>query len=388
MKNPAVVDVMPKHHDQHTDALLRQIAAAGLLPPVALTVAITTACNLYCEHCWVDCHRNDHLPHRVGLKSFRKLLEDFTALGGQEVCITGGEPMTHPAWCEIVSACCEHPQINKVTLQTNGTLLASHDLKRFCGERFHKLFFQVSLDGCSPATHDLIRGAGSLTMAMNGLRFLADAGFGSQTTIAFTEMRHNFEEIPQLLEIADHLGVASVIGLPLVKSGGAELNDVTQLPTKEQYLALLDRFGRDETFRNRYEKIGCFAAIAWLKGLPASVHTGCRFLERPYVTASGLLFPCPLLQVNGFAGRGMYQRSLSEVILESLPVWSDLMQVSQARASGMACIENCAGGLHCGGGCLARAYLPGRNLLAREDRCELRKAVYAWNAQRKYPGEW
>jgi len=118
----------------------------------------------------------------------------------------------------------------------------------------------------------------------------------------------------------------------------------------------------------------------------ASVHRGCRFLEQPYVTASGLLYPCALLQVDDFAGRGIYARSLAEMISDVLPLWSNLMAVSQARTTGMACIDRCAGGHHCGGGCLARAYLPESNLDGREDRCELRQAVYSWRARRKNPG--
>jgi radical SAM protein with 4Fe4S-binding SPASM domain len=200
-------------------------------------------------------------------------------------------------------------------------------------------------------------------------------------------MRHNVHEIPRLLEIAEQLGVAAVVGLPLVKSGRAEQNPLTLPPAAEQYLALLERFARDQELRHRYQRIGRFAAIEWLKGGTASVHSGCRFLEKPYVTADGLLFPCALLQASGFAGRGTYERSLAEAILPSLPLWSDLMSVSQARASGMACIASCPGGRHCGGGCLARAYLADRNLLAREDRCELRRAVYSWSARSKNPDE-
>ena len=114
---------------------------------------------------------------------------------------------------------------------------------------------------------------------------------------------------------------------------------------------------------------------------------GCRFLEKPYLCGRGLLYPCALLQVDGYAGRGVYERSLGAAILAELPLWADLQRVSQARTTDMDCLTHCSGGHHCGGGCLARAYLPDRNLTAREDRCELRRAVYAWSASSKIHGE-
>ncbi len=363
--------------------LLGKIAEAGLLPPKRLTIALTTECNLQCQHCWLECPRIDQNPERVRVKPLQKLLAEFIALGGEELCITGGEPLTHPDWLRILSACCAQPEINRVILQTNGTLLNEPLAGTLAGEEFRKLSFQISLDGCSESTHDLIRGAGSLKRALRGLRCLAQAGFGAKTTIAFTEMRHNFTEFPELMEIAEHLGISKVVGLPLINSGCAEQSEIAVLPTEEQYLAILARYDGDKIFRARYEKLGNLAAIEWLKGISTSVHAGCCFLENPYVTAAGLLFPCVMLQVNGFAGRGVYSRSLLEVISDAIPLWRDLMQVSKARATDMACIESCDEGRHCGGGCLARAYLPDRNLAAREDRCALRRAVYSWSKRRK-----
>ena len=378
---------MASQLDNKAHALISKITEAGLLPPKRLTVSLTTACNLQCRHCWLECPRVDQNPERVRLKLLQKLLQEFVDLGGEELCITGGEPLTHPDWLKILSACCTHPDIRRVTLQTNGTLLNEQIAGTFAGGEFCKLSVQISLDGCSETTHDLIRGSGSLKRAMHGLNCLVAAGLGPKTSVAFTEMRHNFAEIPQLFEFADHLGIASVVGLPLINSGCAEQSEIALLPTREQYLALLDRFDSDGVFRERYGRLGSFSALEWMRGVSASAHTGCRFLEKPYVSAAGLLFPCALLQVSGFAGHGVYERSLAEVIMAALPVWSDLMLVSRARTVDMACIESCAGGRHCGGGCLARAYLPDRDLAAREDRCELRQAVYSRRDQRKNPGQ-
>ena len=371
-----------------SDQFLQQVAAVGLLPPRALTVAITSECNLNCEHCWLECSLPGAGASPVPVNTLKELVRQFIALAGEELCLTGGEPMTHPDWLELIQFCCRQPEVRCVVVQTNATLLDAGTVKDLAQNGLGKLSFQVSLDGCSATTHDLIRGHGSLQRAIQGLQALVAAGFGSRTTIAFTEMRHNFHEVPQLLETAEQLGVAAVIGLPLVPCGSAERNPLTNLPTAEQYLALLERFASDAELRRRYRRLGRFSAIEWAKGAAASSHLGCRFLEKPYLSARGLLYPCALLQVDGYAGRDVYERSLGAAILTVLPLWADLQRVSQARTTDLDCLTPCSGGRHCGGGCLARAYLPDRNLSAREDRCELRRAVYAWSASSKIHGEW
>jgi radical SAM protein with 4Fe4S-binding SPASM domain len=366
---------------ENTHPLLTDISAADLLPPKRLTVSITSFCNLQCDHCWVECPQIGDNAERVALQPLQQLVAEFIDLGVEELCITGGEPLTHPDWLEILSFCCEPPQLKSVILQTNATLIDADVVKALTADTFQKLSFQVSLDGCSETTHDPIRGPGSLKMALHGLKCLVEAGFGAKITIAFTEMRHNFEEIPQLLELADHLDISSVVGLPLINSGCAEQSETSLLPTEQQYCALLDRLASDALFRERYERLGSFSAIEWQRGKSRSVHSGCRFLEKPYVTVTGLLFPCALLQDEGFAGRGIYQRPLAEVIKDALPAWSALLQVSRSRLKDMACIDACPGGAHCGGGCLARAYISSGDLAAKEDRCGLRKSVYDWKAK-------
>lgn len=355
----------------------KHIVERGLLPPRQLTLAITSACNLQCQHCWIECSPSGAVK-QVEVARLQKLLSELPALGVSELCLTGGEPLLHPHWREILAACCQNPAINKIVLQTNGTLISAEVARLLATGPYAKVQCQISLDGCSAATHDLIRGGGSLVLARQGLGCLVDAGLASRTTIAFTEMRHNIHEIPALLELADQLGLARVVGFPLIKAGSAEQSDMTMPPTGDQYVALLELFRNDETFRQRYERIGSFPAIEWTRGDSCGVHRGCRFLEKPYVTADGMVYPCALLQGERFAGRGAYNSSLSEVIMASLPAWEDLMQVSRMRVKEMDCIESCPGGLHCGGGCLARAYITSSNLMAREDRCDLRKLVYAW----------
>ena len=106
-----------------TDPDLAECAArAGLRLPTALTIAITGRCNLRCRHCWVEAGMPTSAGH-VAIAGVFRLVDGFAVLGGDTIWITGGEPLTHPAWPAILSHCCAQASVRTVGLQTNGGLL-------------------------------------------------------------------------------------------------------------------------------------------------------------------------------------------------------------------------------------------------------------------------
>src|ERR1035437_9946811 len=149
----------------NTFELLQLPDLAGLLPPRILTFAITGACNLKCCHCWVksgEAASSAHVPLRI----VRRLFEEFSAIGGEGVRITGGEPLSHPHWLEIVQFACSLG-FNKVILQTNAMLLRDEHLAPLRELDFPGLTIQISLDGVSSRTHDLVRGEGAFNGALH-----------------------------------------------------------------------------------------------------------------------------------------------------------------------------------------------------------------------------
>lgn len=358
--------------------LIEKIKSAGLFRPKALTLAITTDCNLHCGHCLVLGPQHQASKEYVPVAKVRQLICEFTQLGGEEVCLTGGDPMTHPDWLEILTFCCRQPGLQSVRLQTNGTLINEQVARQLGTNEFKKLSFQISLDGGTAQSHDLVRGEGSFQRALEGLRCLKNAGCGERTSISFTEMQHNMEDIPELLELASQLGIGSVVGSTLIRGGRASDSKRLTPPTPEQYTTLLDRYDKDSRFRTLYQKYGRFSAIEWMKGRSRPSSGGCRLLERPYVTVSGLIFPCALLQDDSYAGVGIYERSLAEVIESTITLWRELLEASRRRAKEMKCVETCPGMGHCAGGCFARSVVGKDSTDTREDRCSLRRAVYTW----------
>lgn len=361
--------------------LRHRIIGAGLRPPKMLMLSITNGCNLQCRHCWLDCRLHDKTPP-VPTKTLLRVIRDFAFLGGTRISITGGETLTHPDWYKILAFSCSQPGFREVCLQTNGTLLTTVEVNALVSLQFRGLSIQVSLEGATEETHDHVRGAGSFDRTMRGLRLLSEAGLGKKTCVAFTEMQHNFEELPYLLELLDSLGIGLLVSGTLVLGGRAKHTDQLALPKPSQYGNLLELYQIDPRFRTQYKKLGNIAALAWYTGKSNPSGQVCTCIENPFITADGLMYPCVMFLSDEFAARDVHVRPLDEVIMEALPLWAELPKISLRRSEELKACQGCPGRLHCAGGCMGRAYAAHGILMTVEDRCALRKAVYTWKGSK------
>jgi radical SAM protein with 4Fe4S-binding SPASM domain len=345
---------------------------AGLSPPRILTLAITDDCNLNCSHCWVEA-RPQSEPNMVPSLSVRRLIEEFAELGGEGIRLTGGEPLLHPDWLEFVE-CAFLLGLKRVELQTNALLLGCTEVVALGKFKTAGLKLQISLDGANAASHDRVRGSGTFAGVLAAIKRLVAAGLADMIGILFTEMAHNLVEFPDLLALAEDLGVGSVASGTLVSGGRAVMGGKVAPPAPEQYLALLERYRDDVQFRNRYAKIGTLAALEWwLDDQP--FRPCCSLGENPYLSPRGLLYPCLLCHIDDFAVSGVFDRTLIDVFSEGAWRWAELHQLASRRAETIPACRDCLEKTVCAGGCIGRAWGSSCDLLATEDRCEVRRLV-------------
>ena len=305
-----------------------------------------------------------------------RLLAGFTALGAGKIVITGGEPLTHPDWVELLTFACDQPGIEEVRLQTNAILITAAHIDVLLPLKERGLVIQTSLEGATPQAHDQVRGTGSFDRTMQGLRLLEKSGLASQVCMTFTEMQHNFDQLPDLLKMADRMGIGQFVSGTLVPGGRASQPGDLAPPTPIQYETLLARYRQDKTFRDRYDRIGNIAALEWLSDTSEAAGTCCTFIETPYLTAEGRLFPCVMLHADDYAVTGVYERSLMSAIAEKIDDWSRLVTINRFRQTQLAACRDCSDYATCGAGCMGRAYSAYGDFFAVEDRCHLRQAIY------------
>lgn len=353
--------------------VLQQLDQAGLRHPGILTLAITGACNLVCCHCWVEAGEASSHAH-VPLGTLCRLIEEFAAIGGKGIRITGGEPLSHPGWLDILTLS-RSLGFETIILQTNAMLLRDDQAAALRELDFPGLTVQISLDGVSAQTHDLVRGDGAFSGALHGIEKLVREGLGRRISVFFTEMRHNLGEIPELLDFADSMGIGKVSTGSMVLCGRASDSSLVAPPKVEQYLSLLERYDHDAHFRELYGKIGTVAALEWRTG-DAIRQDCCTFIENPYLTPSGRLYPCLMCHADEYSVTGVFEKGMAAAIAEGVPLWASLLRISSCRADEIPECQECPGKSYCAGGCMGRAWGSCGSLLAADDRCEVRRAIY------------
>jgi radical SAM protein with 4Fe4S-binding SPASM domain len=260
-------------------------------------------------------------------------------------------------------------------VQTNGLLWTTDDVAALRDLEFPELTLQISMDGATAATHDPVRGAGAFAGLLAGLQRLVDGGLGQQIRLCFTEMRHNLADFPALLRLADSMGIKSVVAGSLVQSGRAMPSGLLAPPELEQYLQLRQRLENDEQFCELYGRSGTMAALEWGRERDAR-SDGCTFIENPYLTADGRLYPCVLMHADPYSVTGVTGKSLAVAFSEGAPVWAGLLRESSRRADELPACADCPGQQFCGGGCMGRVWAATGCLCRVDDRCAVRRAIY------------
>ena len=160
-------------------------------------------CNLSCRHCLVSSApwvQDWGLP----TERFLALIDEAAALGVERFYFTGGEPFMRRDIFRLIRAITEEKG-RELILLTNATLLKGEKAQGLEALDRERVRFQVSVDGATAATNDPIRGKGSFTAAVEGLRFLASLGF--QTSVTTVVTGSNLAELPGVTLLAHDLGV-------------------------------------------------------------------------------------------------------------------------------------------------------------------------------------
>ncbi len=357
-----------------TKIIKGKIEKAGLRAPEILTLMITDACNLSCPHCLLNCKNLDPTP--VKKEIIIGIIKEFADLGGEVLFLTGGEPLSHPDWFEILAHACSLSTLSEIILQTNGSMVTGEDVEKIKSLNSEKLKIQVSLDGATPEVNDMIRGKGNFEAAVKGIRLFAAAGMGKRIRIAFTEMRHNFDQIPKILELANDLGVGQFTAGTLVKGGRAKNTDWIELPDRYQIRSLIELYESDPKFRAFYEKMGNISAIEWYKGRNIPSDHVCNCISTPFINAAGKMYPCVMNLNDEHAVDNVHEKGMKEGILKGIEKWALLPRLDKERSESLVRCKDCAGREHCRGGCMGRAQTVNGDVISVEDRCELRREVY------------
>lgn len=138
-----------------------------------LRLSVTDRCNLRCRYCMPDgaalCRHEDVLTY----EEFLRLAALFARCGVDTVRITGGEPLVRRGVEQLAAGLKATPGIRKVTLTTNGVLLAQQ-LPALLAAGLDSV--NISLDTLDPETFRRITARDEFAAVQNGIRAALESG--------------------------------------------------------------------------------------------------------------------------------------------------------------------------------------------------------------------
>ena len=173
---------------------------------------ITRTCNLRCVHCYSDSMSMKY-PGELAWEDMRTVVEDLAAYQVPSLLLSGGEPLIHPRFFDLVDLATE--QGLKLTISTNGTLITPDKAARL--KAANVAYVGISLDGIGDV-HDRFRGkAGAFDAAVRGFRNCHEVG--QKTGLRLTLTRHNVENIERILDFIEEQRIQRVCFYHLVPAG-------------------------------------------------------------------------------------------------------------------------------------------------------------------------
>jgi len=167
-----------------------------------LWLHITNRCDLSCRHCLFASGPADKAE--LSYAEIVQRVDEAVSLGCTVFALTGGEPLVHPDFINIVRYIQKHADTH-VAVLTNGIslqrVLSAVDLD---WQRFH---LQISVDGSEPR-HDYLRGRGSFARLQDSLAWLRT--HGHPFTLSMCVENDNLDDMSAVVDMAADCGAGNV----------------------------------------------------------------------------------------------------------------------------------------------------------------------------------
>jgi len=167
---------------------------------------IMERCNLRCIHCYQDNFSSPDMPDKKILE-IAKIIDKTLSMWQQKgrISLTGGEPFLRAdLLINLLDFFESSNNVYWVAILTNGTLITEKYAEQL--KRYKKLReVQISLDGATAESNDAIRGKGTFNKIVKTIKMLKQYGF--TISIMFTLHKRNKDQVPQIIELANNIGV-------------------------------------------------------------------------------------------------------------------------------------------------------------------------------------
>ena len=342
---------------QQVDEMLAALERQGFLAedginresrPYTLDVIylhLTRRCNLGCKYCYLSAGKG--LDNELSTEEMKQFIDQMRALAGpkQGIAVTGGEPMLHPDFWEILDYLTSDGEDKvSVWLATNGTLVTPENASELA-RRFVEI--QISLDG-SEAVHDEMRGAGTYAKAIRAIELLADAG--ANVKLSATLSKKNLEEIYQLVDVAEKYGIKGIKTGVMLPFGKADRDLMLTPQDFENFWVRMQKRLEGTGINVKMESEG--TKHNFMEGIFDCTHSCGAGINSLSMDSDGSIYPCQASHFPEFKLGNVRDSSLQDIWKsDAAKDWSDSI-----LAERLVDCQDCMWLRICGGGCRMQAY--------------------------------
>ena len=116
-----------------------------------LHIEITMECNERCIHCYLP-NKLKSKGDQLSFSDFCKIVDEFVTLGGDDITLSGGEPLKHPDFIKMLDYCNSKNLV--INILSNLTLMNDELIAKLRDYNIGTI--QTSIYSLKPAIHDSI----------------------------------------------------------------------------------------------------------------------------------------------------------------------------------------------------------------------------------------
>ncbi len=325
-----------------------QYVEMGLSAPVNVTWEVTYACNLSCIHCLSD--SGVKRTNELTTEECFEVIDSLAAMKVFQFNIGGGEPFMRPDFLDLMDYA--HRKGMVTCISTNGTLI-DNDVARRLDNKL--VYIQVSLDGATPASNDIIRGRGSFEKALQALQDLRQRDIEVSINTVLT--RCSFPELDRLVELAASFGAK--LRVSRFRPSGRGKHSWDQLNLDREQLLVFSGWLGDHLAVSTGDSFFSVSTEE-RRSLGLNMCGACKLTC--CLSPTGQVYPCAFLQEAEFLAGKLPEDSLATI-------WQDSPVFHSFRRLEIKSCENCYRFDLCHGGCPAIAYHTQRKLGSPDPGC-------------------
>lgn len=297
----------------------------------AIQFELTSRCNERCIHCYIPNEKKNEGAD-MPIEKVKSIIDEFAALGGLHVTLSGGEVFMHKDIIRIMQYCREKDM--QISILSN--LIALRDVQIPFIKAANVSLIQTSLYSMDPAIHDFITTVpGSCEKTKAAIEKLVAADIPVQ--ISCPVMKANYKGYADVLQYAQSLRCKAQTDFIMMAEANFDTSNLAnRLSLEETEYLLRDIMKWDRDYKEHT-----------LKQHPISEAISVseeRFAQQPLcgagindccITESGDVYPCAGWQ--SMVVGNVYKQSLQEI-------WEHSEQLEKVRAITQGDFPQC---LHC-----------------------------------------